>query len=79
MLWDSFKLFGPLLRQGLVASPAFSSVYLNPLFAELCEWGLGCHIGGINVEVIGYADDLFLLAQTKDCEQKMNVPGKNME
>ena len=58
-------------RQGSVASPAFWSVYLDPLFALLRESGFGCHIGGDFVGVVGYADDLLLLAPTRDAAQKM--------
>ena len=58
-------------RQGPVASPAFWSVYLDPLFAQLCKSGFGCHIGGVFVGVVGYADDLLLLAPTRDSAQKM--------
>ena len=58
-------------RQGSVASPAFWSVYLDPLFAQLRESGFGCHVGGVFVGVVGYADDLLLLAPTRDSAQKM--------
>ena len=58
-------------RQGSVASPAFWSVYLDPLFSQLRESGYGCHIGGVFVGVVGHADDLLLLAPTKDAAQKM--------
>jgi hypothetical protein len=58
-------------RQGSVASPAFWSVYLDPLFARLRESGIGCRIGGVYVGVVGYADDLLLLAPTRDAAQKM--------
>jgi hypothetical protein len=58
-------------RQGSVASPAFWSVYLDPLFAELREAGIGCHIGNIFMGVVGYADDLLLLAPSRDAAQQM--------
>ena len=48
-------------RQGSVASPAFWSIYLDPLFTLLREQGIGCHIAGLFVGVIGYADDLIQL------------------
>ena len=52
-------------RQGSVASPAFWSVYLDPLFSQLREAGVGCHVAGMYVGVVGYADDLLLLAPTR--------------
>ena len=58
-------------RQGSGASPAFWSVYLDPLFQLLRESGYGCNVGGVYVGVIGYADDLLLLAPTRDAAQKM--------
>jgi hypothetical protein len=58
-------------RQGSVASPAFWSLYLDPLFTLLREAGVGCHIGGVFVGVVGYADDLLLLAPNRDAAQRM--------
>jgi hypothetical protein len=58
-------------RQGSVASPAFWSVYLDPLFTELREAGVGCHVAGVFVGVVGYADDLLLLAPSRDAAQRM--------
>ena len=58
-------------RQGSVASPAFWSIYLDPLFALLRESGYGCNVGGVYMGVVGYADDLLLLAPTRDAAQKM--------
>ena len=58
-------------RQGSVASPAFWSIYLDPLFSLLRERGVGCTIGGLYVGVVGYADDLILLAPCQDAASKM--------
>ena len=58
-------------RQGSVASPLFWSVYLDPLFQLLREAGVGCHVGGLFFGVVGYADDLLLLAPSRDAAQKM--------
>ena len=58
-------------RQGSVASPAFWCVYLDPLFAELRAAGVGCHVGGVFVGVVGYADDLLLLAPSRNAAQLM--------
>ena len=57
--------------QGSVASPAFWSIYLDPLLKKLREQGVGCHMGGLFVGVIGYADDLILLAPSRSAAQKM--------
>ena len=58
-------------RQGSVASPAFWSVYIDPLFSLLRQSGVGCHIAGVYVGVVGYADDLILLAPSREAAQKM--------
>ena len=58
-------------RQGSVASPAFWSIYLDPLFSLLRKDGIGCHIGGIFMGAVGYADDLILLAPSRAAAQKM--------
>jgi hypothetical protein len=54
-----------------VASPTFWAVYLDPLIGQLREAGVGCHIGKLFVGVVGYADDLLLLAPSRDAAQKM--------
>ena len=58
-------------RQGSVASPAFGNLYLDPLFTLLWETGIGCHVAGIYVGVVGYADDLILLAPSRHAAQIM--------
>ena len=67
---DSFSILNGT-RQGSVASPLFWSVYLDPLFKLLRDAGVGCHVGGVFVGVVGYADDLLLLAPSRDAAQKM--------
>ena len=58
-------------RQGSVASPAFWNLYLDPLFTLLRETGIGCHVAGLYVGVVGYADDLILLAPSRHAAQIM--------
>ena len=58
-------------RQGSVASSAFWSVYVDPLFALLREAGVGCHVAGVFMGIVGYADDLLLLAPCREAAQKM--------
>ena len=58
-------------RQGSVASPAFWCVYLDELFTKLRRAGVGCHVAGLFVGVVGYADDLLLLAPSRDAAQRM--------
>ena len=58
-------------RQGSVASPAFWSLYLDPLFTRLREASYGCHVGGVYVGLVGYCDYLLLLAPTRDAAQKV--------
>ena len=46
-------------------------VYTNGLFEELRRLNIGCCVGDNYVGVIGYADDLFLMAPSIDGLQKM--------
>ena len=52
-------------RQGSVASPSFWSVYMNPLFDWLRQAGIGCEISGMWIGIVGYADDIILLAPNR--------------
>ena len=58
-------------RQGSVGSPSFWSVYLNPLFDLLRNADVGCRIGGLFCGVVGYADDLILLAPNRTAAVQM--------
>ena len=58
-------------RQGLSASPTFWAVYLNPLLEELRQLGVGCHVAGVFVGVVAFADDLILLAPCRSAAQLM--------
>ena len=59
------------VRQGAVSSPILFSVYINDLIVELREAGLGCHLGGLFVGCLGYADDLLLLSGSRGGLQSM--------
>ena len=58
-------------RQGSVASPALWCVYLDLLIKELREIGLGCHVGGMFMGVVVYADDVLLMAPNRSAMQVM--------
>ena len=52
-------------RQGSVLSPALFSVYMDDLLLKLRKAGVGCHLGGVFTGVVGYADDLLLMAPSR--------------
>ena len=52
------------VRQGAVSSPLLFSVYINDLIVLLRESGFGCHIGGLFVGCLGYADDILLFSDS---------------
>ena len=59
------------VRQGAVSSAILFSVYINELFIILRKAGLGCHINGIFLGCMGYADDIFLLSASRSGLQAM--------
>lgn len=59
------------VKQGAVLSPTLYSVYVDNLLCKIRDQGLGCHIGNVCCGVIGYADDLLLLAPTRESLQHM--------
>ena len=58
-------------RQGSVLSPALFSVYMDDLIMKLRKAGVGCHLGGVFCGVVGYADDLLLLAPSRSAMATM--------
>ena len=59
------------LRQGAVASPAFFNLYMNDLFKELRNSGIGCQIEKEYFGILGYADDLTLISPSRQGLQMM--------
>ena len=59
------------VRQGSSASPNMFSVYIDDLFTELENSGLGCYIENQFMGVHGYADDVVLLSPDRRGLQKM--------
>ena len=58
-------------RQGSVLSPALFSVYMDDLLLRLRKSGVGCHMGGVFCGVVGYADDLLLMAPSRSAMETM--------
>jgi exonuclease III len=50
------------VRQGGLSSPTLFNLYINDLIAALSGTRLGCHIDGVSVNNISYADDMVLLS-----------------
>ena len=59
------------VRQGSIASPTFFNIYTDEIFQELKESGLGCVIKEQYYGIIGYADDLALIAPSRETLQRM--------
>ena len=60
-------------RQGAILSPIFWSVYSDPLIQRLRALGLGAHVAGLFVGAVCYADDVLLIAPTRNAMQRMLV------
>ena len=75
MLWNGksssrFEISNGV-RQGAVLSPCLFNLYIDELFLELSASGYGCMIDDIYFGSWGYADDLGLLAPSRDALQMM--------
>ena len=51
--------------QGLMASPFLWAMYCDPLVARLCVLGVGCHVGGVWMEIKRFSDDVAFLAPNR--------------
>ena len=58
-------------RQGSVLSPAIFSVYMDDLIGRLRKSGVGCYLGNVFCGVVGYADDILLLAPSRSAMVQM--------
>jgi len=52
------------VKQGGVLSPILFCVYIDGLLHQLSSLYVGCYIGNVFTGVLGYADDIALLAPT---------------
>ena len=59
------------VKQGGVLSPTLFSVYINRMIEELQNSGFGCNVGSKYCGIIGYADDIMLLAPTQNAMVNM--------
>ena len=59
------------VRQGAILSPSLFCVYLDTLLVRLRDAGVGCHVGGTFCGAFGYADDVTLLAPSRQALQIM--------
>ena len=58
-------------KQGAVLSAIAYCVYVNGLFEELHKNRSGCWVGGSFLGLLGYSDDNFLLAPSREALQSM--------
>ena len=67
--WEEFKsdilTMSNRVKQGGVSSPNCFSVYIDKLFDGLRNAGRGCYLNGKYTGILGYADDIALLATSK--------------
>ena len=59
------------VKQGAVLSAIFFCVYINDLYTRLTTRRSGCWINGEFYGVIGYSDDILLLAPSLDALNEM--------
>ena len=67
---DVFPM-GNGVKQGAVLSALLYCIYVNGLFRKLRSKKAGCWIGSTFLGILGYADDNFLLAPSKQALQEM--------
>ena len=60
-------------RQGAILSPIFWAVYADPMLQRLRQLGLGAHVAGLYMGAVCYADDVLLIAPTRNAMQRMLV------
>ena len=70
---SSSKWFSPTngVKQGGVLSPTLFAVYIDGMLRQLEQCKIGCNVGSKYCGVIGYADDVFLLAPNQAAMHKM--------
>ena len=65
-----FKVYNGV-KQGAVSSPILFCIYMNKLISRLRFHGSGCQLGGVFMGIFIYADDIILLAPSRNGLQNM--------
>ena len=75
VMWDNYKSssfsISNGVRQGAVLSPALFNYYIDNLYKELMKTGHGCKIDSVYFGCFAYADDLALLAPSREALQAL--------
>ena len=61
------------VKQGGVLSPTLFSMYIDKLLLKLKESGYGCHLNGIYMGALAYADDITITCPSRRGLHKMLV------
>ena len=59
------------VKQGGIVSPKLFTLYIDKLFKILKNSGLGCYLNNEFVGILGYADDLAIVASSKEQLEEM--------
>ena len=70
---STFFTIGNGTRQGGVLSPLLFTRYIKQILVKLVSAQIGCHIGGIVMNVLVYADDIVLLAPAWRAMQRIKI------
>ena len=62
-----FRMINRGVRQGGILSPILFKIYIDDIIKNITKLGIGCRLGLATVNIIAYADDIVLLASSKEC------------
>jgi Reverse transcriptase (RNA-dependent DNA polymerase) len=69
--YSAYAKFVCGVRQGGVLSPYLFAIYMDDVVKLIRGSSFGCYVGMINVSIILYADDIFILAPSVTALQKL--------
>jgi hypothetical protein len=67
---DLFQTTGGV-KQGGILSPYLFNFFINELIEDCLKSNIGCRLGGINVSIVAYCDDIILISPLKRHLQKL--------
>jgi hypothetical protein len=70
LMTDWFDV-GVGLKQGCILSPVLFNIYLNDFLQEIKDMGVGVTVGEEKIAILGYADDIVLMAESEQDLQDM--------
>ena len=77
VIWDGasgeYHLINEGVRQGGILSPFLFKLYIDQMISDISAMDVGCKLGFMRINILAYADDIVLIADTRENLEQIYV------